>query len=121
MVIGTIFACTLKLFWNTIALKKDEEQVRFINMRIQALWECPYQDREVVAKHIADMERFQVASHEPIPPLVGEPRELIELDNELLEDPTVASLSGVDVDAQNFDDSSQKEDKENDEDNLIGM
>ena len=119
--IGTTSACALKLFWNTVALEKDEEQVCFINMRIKALWECPDQDEEVGAKHIANTERIQTAPREPIPPFPGEPRELIELDNELLEDPTVASLSGVDVDAQNFDDSSQKEDKENDEDNLIGM
>ena len=91
--IGTTFACALQLFRNTIALEKDEEQVCFINIQIQALWECPNQDEEVGAKHIADMERFQVACREPIPPLAGEPRELIELDDELLEDPTIANLT----------------------------
>ena len=121
MVIGTTFACALKLFRNIVALEKDEEQVCFINMRIKALWECPDQDGEVGAKHIADTKRFQVASREPIPPLAGEPRELIELDDDLLEDPIVANLSGVDIDAQNFEDSSEKEDKENDENNLIAM
>ena len=33
----------------------------------------------------------------------------------------MARLSGVDVDAQNIDDSSQNGDEENDEDNLITM
>ena len=119
--IGTTSACTLKLFWNTVAVEKDEEQVCFINMRTKALWECPDQDEEVGAKHIADTEWFQAASPERIAPLAGEPRELIELDDDLLEDPIVANLSGVDIDAQNFEDSSEKEDKENDENNLIAM
>ena len=121
LVIGTTSACALKLFRNTVALEKDEEQVCFINMRIKALWECPDQDEEVGAKHIADTEWFQAASPERIAPLAGEPRELIELDDDLLEDPIVANLSGVDIDAQNFEDSSEKEDKENDENNLIAM
>ena len=90
---GTTSACALKLFRNTVALEKNEEQVVFINMRIKALWECPDQDEEVGAKHIADTEKFQLASREPIPPLVGEPGQLIELDDEILEDFTVARLS----------------------------
>ena len=57
--IDTTSACTLKLFPNTVALEKDEEQVCFINMRIKALWECPDQDEDEGAKHIADTERFQ--------------------------------------------------------------
>ena len=85
--------CALKLFRNIVPLEKDEEQVVFINMRIKALWECPDQDEEVDAKHITDTERFQPASREPIPPLAREPRELIELDDELIEDLTVAQLS----------------------------
>ena len=48
-------------------------------------------------------------------------REFIELVDELLEDPMRANLSGVDTDAQKFEDSSQKEDEENDEDTLIAM
>lgn len=115
---GTTSACALKLFRNTIALEKDEEQVSFINMRIKALWECPDQDEEVGAKHIADTERFQAASREPIPPLAGEPGELIELDDELLEDRTVATLTGEPIDAHNSEDSHKEED-ENDE--LIAM
>ena len=47
--------------------------------------------------------------------------ELIELDDELLEDPMVASLSRMDVDAQNFDDRSQNEEEKNNEGNLIAM
>ena len=98
-----------------MALEKDEEQVRFINMRIKPLWECPDQDEEVRAKQIIYTERFQTASRELIPPLAGEPRELIELDDELLEDPTIASLTGEDADTQNSEDNSQNEAKENDE------
>ena len=86
-VIGTTSACALKLFRNSVALEKDEEQVSFINMWIKALWECLDQDEEVGAKHIAKGERFQAASREIIPPLAGEPGELLELDDELLEDP----------------------------------
>ena len=62
--IGTTSACALKLFRNTVALDKDEEQVCFINMRIKALWECPDQDEDEGAKHIADTERFQTSSRE---------------------------------------------------------
>ena len=58
---------------------------------------------------------------EPIPPLAGEPGELIDLDEELIEDPTVARLSGDDTNAQIGDDSSQKEEEENDVDTLIAM
>ena len=88
-------------------------------MERKALWECPDQDEEVGAKHIAKGERLQAASREPIPPLAGEPGELIELDDDLLEDPTVASLTGEDAGAQNSDDSSENEAEENDE--LIAM
>ena len=48
----------------------EGQQVSFINMRIKALWECPDQDEEVGAKHIAEGEWFQEASREPIPPLL---------------------------------------------------
>ena len=40
-----------------------------------------------------------------IPPFAGEPGEHIELDDELLEDPMVASLTGVNADTQNSEDS----------------
>ena len=117
---GTTSACALKLFRNTVALEKDEEQVVFINMRIKALWECPDQDEEVGAKHIADTEKFQPASREPIPPLAGEPGELIELDDELLEDFTVARLSREgNLPTSEFDSIMDEED--NDVDDLIAM
>ena len=73
MVLGTTLTCALKLFRNSVGLVKDEEQVNFINMRLRALWECPDQDEEVGAKHIADIECFQPTSYELIPPLAGEP------------------------------------------------
>ena len=51
--------------------------------------------------------------------MAGESGELIELDDELLEDPTVAGLTGEDVETQNSEDSSQPDSEENDE--LIAM
>ena len=104
-----------------MALEKDEEQVRFINMRIKPLWECPDQDEEVRAKQIIYTERFQTASRELIPPLAGEPRELIELDDELLEDPTIVRLTRVDNHAKDLDESHEKDDEVNNEDTLIAM
>ena len=92
----------------------------FINMRIKALWECPDQDEEVGAKHLADTERFQPASREPIPPLAGEPGELIELDDELIEDLTVARLTGED-NAHIAEETSLRDEEENDIDDLIAM
>ena len=44
---GTTTACALKLFRNFFALEKDPEQVNFIKMRIQGIWDCPDQDQEV--------------------------------------------------------------------------
>ena len=90
-------------------------------MRLRALWECLDQDKEVGTKQIANTKRFQPASREPIPPLVGEPRELVELDDDLTEDPTVANLYGVDPIALNVDDSSPIDDESNDMDNLLAM
>ena len=87
----------------------------------EALWECPDQDEEVGAKHIADTKRFQPASCEPIPPLAGEPGELVELDDDLTEDPTIASLSGVDSSSLNVDDSLPINDNSNDMDTLLAM
>ena len=109
----------LEQFRNALALENDKEQVCFTNMLIKALQECPDQEEEIGEKHIFDTEQFQAASREPIPPLAGEPRELIELDDELLEDPTIASLTEEDADTQNSEDNSQNEAEENDE--LIAM
>ena len=113
-------ACALKLFRNTVALEKDEDQVIFINMRIKALWECLDQDEEVGAKHIADTERFQPASREPIPPLAREPGELIKLDDELIEYLMVARLTWKD-NAQIAEETSVRNEEENDVDDLITM
>ena len=89
-------------------------------MRIKALWECPDQDEEVGAKNLADTERFQRASQEPIPSLAGEPRELIELDDELIEDISLARLTG-EANARIAEESSTQDDEENDIDELIAM
>ena len=77
--------------------------------------------RQVVATHIADTECFQSASPEPIPPLACEPGELIELDDELLENPTIASFFEVDNHAQNLEESPEKDNAENNEDTLIAI
>ena len=58
---------------------------------------------------------------ELIPSWDGEPGELIDLDDELIEDPTVAHLTGEDTNAQICGDASQKEEEENDVDTLIAM
>ena len=64
---------------------------------------------------------FQAASREPIPLLAGEPGEVINLDDELIEDPTVPCLSGDTTNVQIGDECSQKEEEENDVDTLIPM
>ena len=58
------------------------------------MWECLDQD-EVGAKHIGNTKHFQPASYELIPPLASESGELIDLDDKLLEGPTIACLCGV--------------------------
>ena len=59
------------------------------------MWECRDQVEEVGAKHIRNTKHFQPASYEPIPPLASDPREHIDLDDKLLEGPTIASLCRV--------------------------
>ena len=90
-------------------------------MRIKALWECPDQDEEVRAKHITNIERFQQASCEPIPPLANECGELIDLDDDLREDPMIASLSGVDTTVVLCEKRSQGDEVENYVDTLVIM
>ena len=82
--------------------------------------ECPNQDEEVGAKHIADTENFQPASREPIPPLAREPGELIELDDELIEDLTVARLSR-EANTHTAEFTSIMDEEDNDVDDLIAM
>ena len=89
-------------------------------MRIKALQECPDQDDEVGAKNLVDTERFQPASREPIPPLAGEPGELIELDDELIEDISLARLTG-EANARIAEETSIQDDEENDIDDLLAM
>ena len=108
-------------FRNTVALEKDEEQVSFINMRIKALWECSDQDEELWAKQVSFLCKpilsdFNKPSCEPIPPLVDEPGELIDMDDDLREDSTIASLSGVNTTAIICEESSQGDEDENDVD-----
>ena len=77
---GTTTACALKLFRNSVALEKDPEQVNFIKMRIQGIWDCPDQDQEVGAKHINETEMFQMASREPMEPIDEEAGDLGDLE-----------------------------------------
>ena len=46
--------------------------------------------------------------------MAGEPGELIELDDKLLENPIIPGLTREDADTQNYEDSSQNEAEEND-------
>ena len=54
-------------------------------------------------------------------PIVWWTWELIELDIEILEDPIVANVTGVDNLVENFDESPKKDDEDNNEDTLIAM
>ena len=78
---GTTTACTLKMFRNSVALEKDPEQVNFIKMRIQGIWDCPDQDQEVGAKHINETEMFQMTSRELMEPLDEEAGDLGDLED----------------------------------------
>ena len=78
---GTTTACALKLFRNSVALEKDPEQVNFIKMRIQGIWDCPDQDQEVGAKHINETEMFQMTSREPMEPIDEEAGVLGDLED----------------------------------------
>ena len=69
----------------------------------------------------AHTECIQPACREPIPPLASEPWELLELDDELMEDLKVASLSVVDSSPLNVKDSLLKDNEENDVDTLLAM
>ena len=94
---------------------------QFYKHEDQSAVEMPRSHKEVGAKHIADTEHFQTTCREPIPPLVGEFGEVIELNDELVEDPTIASLSGTNTNAQYLEESLDNNDEENDEDTLIAM
>ena len=78
---GTTIACALKLFRNSVALEKDPEQVNFIKMRIQGIWDCPDQDQEVGAKHINETEMFQMTSREHMEPIDEEAGVLGDLED----------------------------------------
>ena len=57
--------------------------------------------------------------HEPIAPLASELKELIDFNDELVENPTIVNLCGVDTTAQFLEESSQKEEEESSVDTLI--
>ena len=69
------------MFRNSVALEKDPEQVNFIKMRIQGIWDCPDQDQEVGAKHINETEMFQMTSREPMEPIDEEAGDLVDLED----------------------------------------
>ena len=83
LLLGTTTTCALKMFRNSVALEKDPEQVNFIKMRIQGIWDCPNQDQEVGAKHINETEMFQMTSREPMEPIDEEVGDLVELEDVL--------------------------------------
>ena len=69
------------MFRNSVALEKDPEQVNFIKMRIQGIWDCPDQDQEVGAKHINEIEMFQMTSPIPMEPIDEEDGDLGDLED----------------------------------------
>ena len=69
------------MFRNCVALEKDPEQVNYIKMRIQGIWDCPDQDQEVGAKHINEIERFQMTSREPMEPIDEDAGDLVDLED----------------------------------------
>jgi hypothetical protein len=69
------------MFRNCVALEKDPEQVNYIKMRIQGIWDCPDQDQEVGAKHINETERFQMTSREPMEPIDEDAGDLVDLED----------------------------------------
>ena len=78
---GTTTICALKMFRNFVALEKDPEQVNFIKMRIQGIWDCRDQDQEVREKHINEIEMFQMTSREPMEPIDDEIGDLVDLED----------------------------------------
>ena len=76
---GNTTTCALKMFGNFVALEKDPEQVNFIKMRIQGIWDCPDQEQKVRAKHINETEMFQMTSREPMEPIDEEAMDLVDL------------------------------------------
>ena len=72
---------SLKMLKNSVALEKDPEQVNFIKMRIQGIWDCLDQDQEVGTKHINESEMFQMTSREPMEPINEEAGDLVDLED----------------------------------------
>ena len=78
---NTTTACAFNMFGNSVALEKDPEQVNFIKMRMQGIWDYPDQDQEVGAKHINETEIFQMTSREPMEPIDEEVGDLVDLED----------------------------------------
>ena len=78
MISSTMTSCALKMFRNSVVLEKDSEQVNFIKMRIQGIWDCPDQDQEVGSKHINETERFQLAFREALEPIDEDVGDLVD-------------------------------------------
>ena len=69
------------MFRNSVTLEKNPEQINFIKMRIHGIWDCPKQDQEVGAKHINEIEMFQMTSQEPMEPIGEEVGDLGNLED----------------------------------------
>ena len=57
-------------------------------MRIQGIWDCPDLDQEVRAKHINEIEMFQMTSRELMEPLDEEAGDLGDLEDVSESEPT---------------------------------
>ena len=72
--------------------ERPGEQVNFIKMRIQGIWDYPDQDKEVGAKHINDYEMFQMTFREPMEPIDKEVGDLGDLEDVLESDHTQETM-----------------------------
>ena len=88
---GTTTTCALKMFRNSVALEKDPEQVNFIKMRIQGIWDYLDQDQEVGAKHINETQMFQMSSREPMEPKDEEVGDLVDLEDVVVRNPSLCA------------------------------
>ncbi|MCO5567211.1 hypothetical protein L7F22_020899 [Adiantum nelumboides] len=86
---STTTVSALKRGQNVIAVECDPLQVKFIEQRVTALKELPYEFQEVGMKSMASDPRFFNASREPQPPIgsekVGEIVDLVDFEADNVE------------------------------------
>ena len=76
-------------------------------MRLQGIWDCPDQDQEVGAKHINEIEMFQLTSREPMEP-IDEGGDLVDIEDVLQSEHMLDSIeqtkeANVDMTQQSVD------------------